>query len=309
MRGVVLGIADRENTADCSAGITDRRSRPESDIPEVELIRAEQAAVAGQIQHLTAELGRMVEDQRPRRTEEFHEAGIRARQVEARAGIDLRRLAHRILGQQNVALCLDERGGKIDHAVAVQVLVEAGLQGFQRRAVSRDGTDRIGDDVAAAVGIPHRKLRAACKLQRYLVSGRRRFDADRLPCAELARHDGRAAILQFGADTGAVAGQIEIVADRDQAGRTGIFDGRDPDHAIPVQVLTKAGFERFKCGARSQNRTDRIADDVAAAIGIPDRKLVGARKLQGHLIAGPGRLGADRRPRAELSRHERGAAI
>ena len=42
---------------------------------------------------------------------------------------------------------------------------------------------------------------------------------------------------------------------------------------------------------------------VAAAVGVPDRVLIGARDLPGNLIPGCRLLRADRRPGAKLTRH------
>ena len=46
--------------------------------------------------------------------------------------------------------------GSADGAVAIEVLVEGGLEGFQRGAVARDRTDQVRQVVAVAVGAPHR---------------------------------------------------------------------------------------------------------------------------------------------------------
>ena len=46
-----------------------------------------------------------------------------------------------------------------------------------------------------------------------------------------------------------------------------------------------------------------IGDEVAAAVGIPDRILIGAGDLPGNLVAARRLLRADRRPGAELPRH------
>ena len=48
-----------------------------------------------------------------------------------------------------------------------------------------------------------------------------------------------------------------------------------------------------------------IGDEVAAAVGGPDRILIGARDLPGNLIAGCRLLRADRRPAAKLTRAQR----
>src|SRR5260370_31627122 len=63
--------------------------------------------------------------------------------------------------------------GKIaDYAIAIQVLVETGLQRFQRGARSRHDADGVRDAVAAAVGIPHRVLSSAHILTPHFLAAR-----------------------------------------------------------------------------------------------------------------------------------------
>ena len=53
----------------------------------------------------------------------------------------------------------------------------------------------------------------------------------------------------------------------------------------------------------------RCRCEIAVAIGVPDRILIGARAFPGHLIAARRLLGADRRPATKLARHNIGATV
>ena len=73
---------------------------------------------------------------------------------------------------------------------------------------------------------------------------------------------------------------------------------------VAIQVLVEAGLERLQrivCPRHSADRSEMI---VAAAVGVPDRVLIGARDLPGDLIPACRLLRADRRPGAKLTRHK-----
>ena len=74
-----------------------------------------------------------------------------------------------------------------DRAVAIEVLVEGGLERFQRIAVARNVRRDAGDVVAVAVGAPHRVLTGARHLPGDVVAACRLVRADRRPAAELDR--------------------------------------------------------------------------------------------------------------------------
>src|SRR6266849_4923322 len=71
----------------------------------------------------------------------------------------------------------------------------------------------------------------------------------------------------------------------------------------------ETGLKRFQRRASSRNNADRICDVVAIAVGIPNRILIGARDLPGHLIPGCRLLRPYRRPGAKLTRYNWRAAI
>src|SRR5438874_431462 len=64
-----------------------------------------------------------------------------------------------------------------DHRITIQILVEAGLQRFQRRAGAR--IDGKREKVAASIGIPDRKLMSTGVLQGDLVAACRLLHANR----------------------------------------------------------------------------------------------------------------------------------
>ena len=120
---------------------------------------------------------------------------------------------------------LDHHGrGKADYAVAVQILVEGGLQRFQSSAASRHNANDIGEVVAAAVGVPDRVLIAARHLPGHVVTTCCLFRADGRPGPILAGYNGHAAILQFRA--GPTSEKKEIASDLRQAGRSKRFNHR-----------------------------------------------------------------------------------
>src|SRR5947207_1685750 len=79
------------------------------------------------------------------------------------------------------------------------------------------------------------------------------------------------------------------------------------DHPITIQILVEAGLQRFQ--RRAGARIDGKREEVAATVGIPDRKLIGAGILQGDLVAACRLLHANRRIRIELPHHNRSAAV
>ena len=85
-----------------------------------------------------------------------------------------------------------------DHPVAIEILVEAVLQRFQRSAGSRHVAD-VREIFAVAVGGPDRIGVGARDLPGDLIAGCRLLRADRRPGAELAGRNGRTAKFQLGA--------------------------------------------------------------------------------------------------------------
>src|SRR5258708_960001 len=73
------------------------------------------------------------------------------------------------------------------------------------------------------------------------------------------------------------------------------------NHPIAVEVLVKTGLQRFQRRATARHRANGVGGKVAAAVGIPDRILVGAGHLPSNLISGCRLLRADRRPGPELA--------
>ena len=198
----MLRVADRQLAAAGGARIGDRRSRPESDIPEIDLIGAGQAAVSAEAGYLSGECRRFIKYQGSGRAVKLHGHGIRGCKF------------------QRAASC--NRCGGADHAVAVEVLVEGVLQRLQRDAVSRHVGDEIREIVAVAVGAPHRVLAGARVFQGDIVAATRYlFRADQRPACVLTDRYGRAATLQFGAGAAADVFEIVVVADLKQAGRAG----------------------------------------------------------------------------------------
>src|SRR5262249_54395900 len=86
--------------------------------------------------------------------------------------------------------------GDANDAVAIQILVEAGLRILQRGARARDDAD-IRYVIAAAVRLPDRVLIRTPVLPRNLVAARRRLHAQRRPRPELANRHGLVLIAQL----------------------------------------------------------------------------------------------------------------
>ena len=105
--------------------------------------------------------------------------------------------------------------------VAIEVLVEAALDGLQRSARSRSSADDIGRVIAVVVGGPDRILIGAHDLPGHLISAGRLLRADRHDRGtKLTRHIVRALEFQRGTGASAVI-KIKMVADLGQAGRAG----------------------------------------------------------------------------------------
>ena len=189
--------------------------------------------------------------------------------------------------------------------------MEAAFQRHQRRAAPRyaAGAGRL---IAAAVGEPDGILIGAGKLPGHLIAAGRLLRADRRPGSELPRRNRRAAIPQFRPGPSADAIKEKVRAHFDQAGRPERLDRRRRNHrsdgAVAVQILMEAAFQRHqrRAAPRYAAGAGRL---IAAAVGEPDRILIGAGKLPGHLVAAGRLLRADRRPGSELPRRSRRAAI
>src|SRR6185437_16385312 len=96
-----------------------------------------------------------------------------------------------------------------DNAVAIEILVEEGLVGFQRGASSRHNTARAGEKVAVAVERPHLVLAGGRVLPGDIIAAGGLDRPDRGPVAKFADGDGCALILDRG--TGASDFNLEDV--------------------------------------------------------------------------------------------------
>src|SRR5437763_449662 len=92
--------------------------------------------------------------------------------------------------------------------------------GVQRKAASRPDGGKVREEVAAAIGAPHRVLIGAGHLPGHIVAAGSLFRTDRRPAAKLASRNSRTAVFQLGASAAADAVKIEHVANLDQAGRS-----------------------------------------------------------------------------------------
>src|SRR5207244_3247044 len=88
--------------------------------------------------------------------------------------------------QARRAVRLDDRRWHTDHAVAVQILMEARLQRLQRGAAARRSSDDVGREVAVVVGGPHNILICTRVLQLNLLSLHGALPIYRRPRTELA---------------------------------------------------------------------------------------------------------------------------
>ena len=185
-----------------------------------------------------------------------------------------------------------------------------GLERFQRRAGARHHA-----------GCSRGNCRC-CRWSRPCIDRRRsssRQPHSRLPSAprrsasraELDPPSRPRRVAQRGARRSTDRIEKIVVPNLDQAGRSIRLDHRraGTDHAVAVQVLLETGFERFQRRAAARHHADGVREVVAAAVGVPDRILIGAGDLPGNLIAACRLLRADRRPGAELTRRHGRAAV
>src|ERR1700759_3364376 len=120
-------------------------------------------------------------------------------------------------------MSFDDAPGQAGRAVAIEVLLEARLKRFQCRACPRDeyAARAIGDEIAAAVGIPDRVLVRTRDLQSNLISpaGELLGGNDR-DIAEPAYRDRRAVILELW--SGPASDRIEVIvaSHLDETGRS-----------------------------------------------------------------------------------------
>jgi len=164
-----------------------------------------------------------------------------------------------------------------EHAVAVQVLLETGLQRLQCRvgpwhkAVHERG---ICDVMAAAVGWSRpntdRRLRASRQPHNPLAVCSTPIGC---PAAKLTRHEIRAVNFQRRARTAADAIKDKTAAYLDQAGGSNCFDGRDDKTDMFRRRSGLAGNWSPAIAVQSrslrQSRSrESICDVMAAAIGV-----------------------------------------
>ena len=149
--------------------------------------------------------------------------------------------------------------GQTDRAVAVQVLVETGLERLQRGARSRHGSQKYS--------------RGNCRYCRWTTPYTdRRLSSSRPPhtrspsaprqsapsLAKLTGHNRRPAIAQLNRRPAIRIKKI-VAPNLNQAGRSECLDHRRgrrcrrTDHAVAVQVLVETGLERLQRGARSRH--------------------------------------------------------
>ena len=206
------------------------------------------------------------------------------------------------------------RGRNADVAVAVEVLVEGGLERFERSVVSWHCADEVRQVVAVAVGAPHRvQAGARCHATR-----RRNPPATwtapigvQVPNSPSC-HAPRRHRCNSGPVPPLVWIEKIIVADFCQRGRSvGLDDdSRESDGAVAVEVLVEGGLEGFQRRVVARDRADEIRQVVAVAVGAPDRVQAGAGVMPGDVVAAARNLHrADRRPGAKFAdRYRRAAA-
>ena len=205
------------------------------------------------------------------------------------------------LHQAGRAKRLDDDRRRADHAVAVEVLLEARLQQLQGRTGSgNDPAGAVGDHVAVDIGIPDRVLIGPRQVQRDFVAAADLLRADERPGAVLADGDRRTIILQRRPRSTGRAQHI-VAAGLQQARRAERLDDDRcrADHPVAVQVLLEARLQRSEGVARpGDDPAGAVGDHVAVGVGIPDRVLIGARQMQRDFIAAADLLRADERPGA-----------
>ena len=144
-------------------------------------------------------------------------------------------------------MSVQHRRGRTNLPVAIEVLVETGLECLQRSVSPRHNAD-IRDVVAVIVGGPHRILISSRNLPGNLISGRRLLRGNRRPRAGDAGHARQmvgAGNLQRGARTRAVI-KIILIANLGQTGRAIRLDYRcdNTDLSVAIEVLVEAALER-----------------------------------------------------------------
>ena len=78
------------------------------------------------------------------------------------------------------------------------------------------------------------------------------------------------------------------------------------DGTVAVQVLMENRLERFQRGAFARDRTGcRRREEVAIAVDVPDRVLIGALQMQRNLITAGCLFRPYKRPGAKLAYNER----
>src|SRR5207302_970780 len=143
-------------------------------------------------------------------------------------------------------------------------------------------------EIATTVSIPDRKLIGTGVLQGDFVAACRLLCSNRRIRIELPHHNVSACIFQRRAGPAADAIEKIIIADLDQADRSKRLDnesggGGNADHAIAVQILVEAGLQRLHFPYTTLFRSKRL--EIATAVSIPDRKLIGTGVLQGDFVA------------------------
>src|SRR5207237_1405145 len=131
----------------------------------------------------------------------------------------------------------------LDHAIAVQILLEARLQRPQRGAAARRSSDDVGREVAVVVGGPHKILICTRVLPRNLISACRLLGTDRRPRTELTGNHRYAVELQR-----CPRASVEELGTAPLFPYTTLFRSlaaSDLDHAVAVQILMEARLQRL----------------------------------------------------------------
>ena len=158
-----------------------------------------------------------------------------------------------------------------DHTIAVQILLETGLDRLQRRIRCRCRSDGVGNIIAVAVGVPDSVLIAAGKLPGDLISAGRLFRRNRLPGR---RHDCNTIV--FERRRRATCAEVEIAPLGSQAGRPQRFNegGSGYAHEVTGGKLEIAGDIDREVG-------DLIAVSVALDNGDTERAVEIVVQLSG----------------------------
>jgi len=189
----------------------------------------------------------------------FSDRHHRAAVVQLRSGATSGRIEEVVvanLRQRRRPVRLDDHFWNADGAIAVEVLVESGLQGLQRGAVARDQADQVRQVVAVAVGAPRGIQAGAGVMPRNIVAATCNLHrADRRPGAKFSDRHHRAAVVQL--RSGATSGRIEevVVANLRQRRRPVRLDDlrwtchREAGPVAPQRPIVDADFHRV--GRRS----------------------------------------------------------